>query len=511
MSVEHLTAGRPSAVTAGRRLRAGAAVRAIPRPLAALLIAATLLQVAWALFTPALQGPDETGHAAYVQRLAETGDGPDAATTQGGLRSAELEAFIRWHNVASVVGMAAGRPGWSEAERAAWERVERDARRDDGAGPNPLAQNPPLYYAYDAVAYRVASGFSLPTRLLAMRLANLPLLWLVIGCAWLAMAELFRRTFARTVGTGAVALLPMVTFLSGVVNPEIALAAAATAAIALSLAALRLGPRAGVLLGLGAIGAAGVLIHGRGLALVPAIVFVLALVLWRGRGGPVPRSHRALAAAGALALIGVGALAAIVYSNAHAGASSLSGELTGSSSSGLENASGLFDYVWQFYFSPLTDMPPPPGEGLFGYRQMYVEQFLGGAFGSLEVRFPSDVYRALQIVQGIGLPVLVGAVARRWELVRAHAAQALVLLAFAVSTLALLHVAAWQDLNTDAPADLLTGRYLLPLVAVFGAAVAFVVEVMPPRVRAGLGAAVLATGASLCVGGIALTLVRFHA
>jgi hypothetical protein len=482
--------------------------RRLPRPLIALLGAATLLSLGWILFTPALQGPDETGHVAYVQQLAETGHGPTTGPTPGGAQSQELQSLIFWHNLQAVLGVATGRPGWTAAEERGWERAQRDARRDDGAGPSVLAQNPPAYYVYDAVAYRVGAGWQLPARLLLMRLANLPLLWLVIIATWVAMGELFRRRpFARTVGTGAVALLPMVGFMSAVVNPDIALAAASTGAIALSLVGVRVGPRPEVLLGLGALGLLGVLIHGRGLALVPAIALVVALLLWRGRGGPVAARTRALAAAGAAALMGLGVVLAVAYSNAHAGSTSFGGELTGSSSSGLSDLSGLAEYVWQFYFSPLTDMQQVAE---VGYRQIFVEQFLGGAFGSLEVRQPVAVYRTLEVAQGIGLLVLFGAIVARWALVRRHAAQALVLVLFTVCTLGVLHVAAWQDLS-QAGATLLVGRYLLALVAVLGAAIAFVVAVLPKRLGVALGAVVLSGGAALSVGGIALTVVRFHA
>ena len=236
-----------------------------------------------------------------------------------------------------------------------------------------------------------------------------------------------------------------------------------------------------------------------------------ALALWRGRGSPVPVRARALGAAAGIALIAVAVVAAGAYSNAHAGDTSLTGELTGSSESGLNDLSGFVEYVWQFYFSPMTNMTPAPGEGLFGYRQLFVEQFLTGAFASLEVKYPDAVYRLMQVLQGLGLVVLIGAVARRWEVVRAHLAQVAVLAAFLLSLMALLHLAAWQDLNGPEAAHLLAGRYLLPVVAVLGATVAFVVDVLPGRVRAGLGAGILALAAALSVGGVALTVVRFDA
>jgi hypothetical protein len=57
----------------------------------------------------------------------------------------------------------------------------------------------------------------------------------------------------------------------------------------------------------------------------------------------------------------------------------------------------------------------------------------------------------------------------------------------------------------------MAGRYLLPLVAVFGAAVAFVVAVLPRRLGVALGATALASGAVLTIGGIAMGVVRFNA
>jgi hypothetical protein len=469
--------------------------------LLALLGAATLLALGWILFTPALQGPDETGHVAYVQYLAETGHGPTTGATAGGGQSQELQALIFWHNLQAVLGVSSGRPGWTPAEQQGWERAQRGARRDDGQGPNALAQNPPAYYVYDAVAYRVGAGWQLPARLLLMRLANLPFLWLIIGATWVAMGELLRRRpFARTVGTGAVALLPMVSFMTAAVNPDIALAAISTGAIAVALVGVRVGPRPEILLGLGALALLGVLTHGRGLALVPATSLVIALLLWRARRVPI-------ATAGAFALMAAGVALAVVYSNAHAGSTSFGGELTGSSSSGLHDLSGLFDYVWQFYFSPMTDMQPVAE---VGYRQIFVEQFLAGAFGSLDVRQPVAVYRALEVAQGLGLAVLFACVVARWPLVVRHGAQALVLAIFTLCTLGLLHLAAWQDLS-EAGATLMAGRYLLPIAAVFGAAIAFVVAVLPRRVGVALGASVLASGAALTVGGIAMTVVRFHA
>src|SRR4051812_36790882 len=118
----------------GRRLAAArAAVRAVPRPLVALLVAATVLSVAWAVFTAPFDGPDEIGHAAYVQQLAETGDGPQGgATSRGRDLSSEGRALLFWANLDALARNDATRPAWSPAELHQYRRASRGAARDDG-------------------------------------------------------------------------------------------------------------------------------------------------------------------------------------------------------------------------------------------------------------------------------------------------------------------------------------------------------------------------------------------
>src|ERR1043165_4172060 len=51
-------------------------VRGTPRALKLIAVIACLQTLAWNLALPPLQGPDEAGHVAYVQHLAETGHAP---------------------------------------------------------------------------------------------------------------------------------------------------------------------------------------------------------------------------------------------------------------------------------------------------------------------------------------------------------------------------------------------------------------------------------------------------
>jgi hypothetical protein len=290
--------------------------------------------------------------------------------------------------------------------------------------------------------------------------------------------------------------------MSGVVNPDIMLAAVWAALAYLALVAVRVGPRPKVLIGLGAVAGLSALSHPRGLAGVLALVMILAVVLWRAR----PWTRRMAAwTVGGFAVLAVGVAGALAYSSAHGGGSSIGGEV--GSATGAGSIKGFLSYVWQFYLPPLRTMTPqgPP----YGYRQVFVEG-LGGTFGSLEITYPLWVYDALQLAAGIGLILLVMCVVRRWERVVAHGAQVLVMCALPLAMLAVLHVSAYRDLQGPPYDPLLVGRYLLPLVVPMGLAIAFVCSSLPRRTGAWLGTLVLTTFTVLCMTGLALSVARFY-
>jgi 4-amino-4-deoxy-L-arabinose transferase-like glycosyltransferase len=472
-----------------------------------LLVACTLLSLAWMTVMAPLQGPDEQNHVGYVQHLAETGSGPSFGPTKGASWSREQMQLHAWENLLALIGIADARPGWNPAEVARFEAYERhlpSGARKDGAGPNPVGQNPPLYYAYEAIPYWVTRWTQLPTRLLAMRLANLPLYLLLVCCAWLAAGEVFaRRRRAQTIAAGAVGLLPQLAFMSGVVNPDILLATVWAAFTYLALLAVRVGPRPRVLLGLGAVAGLSVLTHARGLAIIGPLIVVLAVLLWRSR----PLDRRVLVwCGGALVALVIGVGIAIAYSSGHGGGASISGEAA--STTGAGSIKGFLSYLWQFYLPPLSTMSPqgPP----YGYRQVYIEG-LAGTFGSLEIMFPLWVYDAMQLAAGLGLVLLGAIVVRRFERLRGHGAQIVVLLSIPICMLALLHVSAYRDLQGPPFDPLLTGRYLLPLVTLMGLAIAYVCVSLPRRLGALLGTLVLTTFTVLSICGLGLTIARFYA
>ena len=131
-------------------------LRRIPRPLALLLAVAALLVVAWTFTTAPFQGPDEPAHFNYTQHLAETGHRPSGRHAPRLVAGPERADLVQPDQLAGVRRAA----GVVEARGAALRRHDRGAGEkgeEDGAGPNPLAKNPPLYYAYQAVPYWLGS------------------------------------------------------------------------------------------------------------------------------------------------------------------------------------------------------------------------------------------------------------------------------------------------------------------------------------------------------------------
>lgn len=484
-----------------------ARVRATPRPLALLLATTGVVALAWAIVLPPFQGPDESEHFAYVQHLAETGHAPSPARYSGaGSHSTEQTRAMDDLGLRVLMGTLGARPSWSEADQAPWRRFEQtlpDWARKDGDGANPVGKNPPLYYAYEAIAYRLSPSSSLWGRLLATRVATIALLLATVALVWVAVSELTERMWARTLATGLVALQPQLVSLSAIVNADAMLVLVWTAFLALAIRTLRRGPTGPRVLGLCALAAASALTHGRGIAILPPLAVVLALIYWHHR----PALRPALRWTGAgLAVLAVALVAFRLFTASNG--SSLYGGQTGYIHQGGFNLRQFASLVWQFYLRPLPGMQPPIGPP-YGYRQMYVETFFG-AFGWLEVRFPQSVYTVIQLAAGAGLVALYTAVVvRRRELwAQRHVAAGVAVIA--LSLLALLHLVSYLALLGSSD-PLIVGRYLLPIVGIFALAVTFVATSLPRRLGPLLAAVLLGAAVALQLGGLGMTLLRFYA
>lgn len=478
-------------------------LRRIPRPLGLLLVVAALLSLAWTFATTPFEGPDESAHFNYTQYLAETGHRP---MVTGGLHpdSTQVGTVLTFLNLTQLATDVNARPAWSQHEMRKLERVLDtfgEKGEEDGSGPNPLAKNPPLYYAYETIPYRIGSLGSFWDRLVLMRLASGLLFLIAVLCTWFAAAELFRATWPRLIATGCVAMLPQLTFISGTVQADNMLVAVWSAFALAGLRLLRRGPSIGRVTAVCGLAGLSALTHGRGTAIIFPLAVVLLVAFARARL-PWRETARWLGA-GAVLLVA----AAVLYKTllTPTGGGAYGGEVN-LSAPGF-SVKQLITDTWQFYFPKLPFMDLRVGPS-YGYRQVFVESFFG-RFGALDVNYTRDIYDLIQDAAAIGLVGLVVAIVTRWQAIRARWPQVTLLVAMTVAMLALLHVASYRALRTGAD-PLITGRYLLPLVSVFGLTVAFVISSLRPRLAAAAGTLVLGGILALNLGGIMLTLTRFY-
>jgi hypothetical protein len=475
-------------------------LRRIPRPLALLLAASAVLTVAWAFTTAPFQGPDEPAHYSYTQYLAETGHRP-AVLAGTHPESDQGLGTIGYFNLDQLAGVADARPAWTQLEERRYGAILAEARQDNGSGPNPIAKNPPLYYAYQVLPYYLGSLGDVWDRLVVMRLASGLLVLLSVIFTWLAAGELFAALWPRLIAAGCVALLPQVTALGAIINADSLLVAVWSAFTYVALRLARRGPSARGFLALGALTAASLLTHGRGIAIAPAFLATVGVIVIKQR--PTLRQVLwRLIPALALLLTAFG----IYRWKLSPSGGAYGGEVVLSPSGGM-SITGFISTTWQFYFPKLPLMDPRPGPS-YGYHQVFIESFLG-RFASLEVAFPPGIYALIQLACAVGLVGLIAAVATRWPAVRARWAEGVVLLVLAGSMIGLLHLASYRSLVGSGD-PLITGRYLLPLATVFGLAVAFVLTSVKQRTSAMLGTLAVTSLLALNLTGLMLSFNRFY-
>lgn len=482
----------------------------MPVSLCALLVCVALVGCAWALVLPAWQGPDELAHTAYVQSLAERGSIPEP---DGPMMSSEQLAAGAVANTYQVAGVLLTDPEWSPRAAAAF-LARKDLKRDDGGGANPARVNPPSYYLYESVPYKLAESGSIWARMLAMRLASVLWLLVTVTAAWLLAGQIFRRDRRlRLVAAGFTGLLPMMTSVSGSVNPDAMMIALWTLALWLGVATLREQSwRTGLALGL-VVGLA-VVTKSTSYALLPPALLVLLITAWRTGVG----RSKVAAAGGMLAALLVFAIPVIAWlavapDGGQAATAQLSGTTT--ATAGGTNLREFFSYVWQFYLPGLpfqTDYEAthPDFQVEADGLPLYATWIRTGwaAFGYLEVQFPNPVYWGLAAASAA--IVVAFFVSLRGRLRRLDWATAAF---FGLLIALLLGGVHWTEYHTiaDGGKGFSQGRYLLPLAAIGGIVVAQATRIVPARGRVGVQASILGALVVLQLFSLALVLSRFYA
>jgi 4-amino-4-deoxy-L-arabinose transferase-like glycosyltransferase len=472
--------------------------RRISRPLLVLLVVAVVEALTWICVMPPLQGPDEVNHFAYTQKIVEAHTIPwqsvGAAPAEGTQASStELSGALATAGIYSSWGNPDGRPAGTRVDERMWDRLERGyspAERADGGFTSSMAY-PPAYYLYEAIPYAATSSSSLFDRAFAMRLANLPLLVIVLVFSWLVAGELLGRLrWLQTLATAAVALQPQLIHMTATVNPDIALAAIWCAALWLMIRILRAGPTRARVAWLVALAVLSAFTHARGIALLLPVVTTLAIA-WRRRSG-APWAGRALR----------GGLAALYFATLVALADFATlGDLS------LQRMRQLASYMWQFYLPRLDFMTPVMPH--WGIRQAFIDRLFGG-YAQLEVSPPTWVLTTVTVAAAVTAASAIVGIVRRWRSGTRAADVLFVLVVGVVGYVLLLHAAAFRSL-LRVPDPVITGRYLLGLMPLYGAAIAFAVAWLPRRVAVPAGAVVLAGLSVLQVASLALVYARFYA
>ncbi len=450
-----------------------AKLRRVPRAAWVCALVAFLNAACWSVISPAFQIPDEPAHFAYVQRLAQTGQLPTSG--KEGFPQVEYTALNDLHYVRVRFHPEHG----TISSRAEQRTLERDlakplARTGSVGAAGVAASQPPLYYALETVPYALGSIGSLLDQLALMRLLSAVMGGFTGLFAYLFLREaLPRERWAWTVGGLGVALTPLLGMMSGAVNPD-ALLFAVSAALFYCLArGFRRGLTLGLTLALGAILAIGLVTKLNFLGLLPGAILGL-LVLCRREARTSPRTaYRRLALA-----LGLGASPLILYTilSTLSGRSPASPLTNGVALTGRGSITAELSYIWQFYLPRLPGMSPD-FHGLLTTRVFWFDGLVG-LYGWLDTTFPAWVYNVALIPAGLIAVLLARALYASRHTLWSRAAEIAVYAAMALGMLLLIGA---DDYVHKLPGEYAEPRYLLPMVVLWGAALALAARGAPRR------------------------------
>jgi hypothetical protein len=491
-------------LTGGIVLRTLVRGRALPRLGLAIAAVAVLNAVAWSLVTPAFQVPDEVGHVAYVQALAETGRPP--LHTPAFALSPEQRAAIEDSGYGGVSPTALALTYRS----AAWGRQQEQQLARDLARPlsrrqtiaaGELEPEPPLYYALEAIPYRIAHGDTLLDRMQLMRLFSA----FLAGITALLCFEFVReclpaKPWAWTVGGLGVALAPMLGFIAGGINPDALLLTLAAALFLCIARAWRRGTTLRLALAIGVLIAAGMLTKVNFYGLVPGVFLAFALAV---RRTTLAWDRRFVRMVGGAVLVAAGLFVAGALFQTFAWHRSIlaARPIAPESHVGLWSHVG---YIWQVFlprlpFQPRTALTEP------GYQQLF-ESFVG-AFGQMVVWFPTWVYEALAVgLVLVGLLVVRILRANPREL-RWRRGELLGYVAMAVPLMLLVGLSA--DLRRQF-ISIVQGRYLLPLLPLLAALLTLGARGAGERWGRSIGVVIVSSVVALSLCGQLLTIAWFY-
>ncbi len=446
----------------GEILRSG--LRRVPRAAWVCALVAFLNAVSWSVISPPFEVPDEPSHFAYVQRLAETGKLPTSSSETFPLGEYTIlndlhYSQVRYHSEQGTISSPA-------AQRKLQSDLDKPLSPASEGATGVSASQPPLYYAIETIPYALGSAGNLLDQDALMRLLSALMGGVTALFVFMFVREALPGTpWAWTVGGLGVALTPLLGEMSGAVNPDAMLFTVSAALFYCLARGFRRGITSRLAAATGAVLAVGVCTKLNFVGLVPGAilgVLVLCAIEWRA-------SRRSAYRCLALAL-GIGASPILLYGIVNL----LSGQPAGGAFSAVASFArkggslpGEIAYIWQFYLPRLPGMSPD-FHGILTTRLFWFNGLVG-LYGWLDATFPRWVYTAALIPAGLFTLLLVRAlVVYRGAL----AGRGLELAVYAAMGLGLLVLIGADDYAHQIPGEYAEPRYLLPLLALWGALLA---------------------------------------
>lgn len=458
--------------------------RRFPRACVLCAVIATANAAVWAVVTPSFQSPDELVHAGYVQWVAETGTLPPPAS---GFYGAQDEQAAATGTPWSLVG----HPTWSAQQDAILQRTLRGRLgRTNVQSAGYESNEPPLYYAAEAIPYQLFYGSTYFSRLLAMRLFSALFAGLTVAGIFLFVRELLPSwPWTWTVSGLVCAFQPELGFISGSVDNDALLYATGAVLFWLVARILRRGFTWRRAAAIGLVAIAGALTKPSAYGLLPGAALALmiaAIRTERARGRSSLRgAGQAILVSSLVAAILVGWYRLVARGSAPSGPSTgLPGGLAGDS--GFLTASAIreqLSYLWQFYLPRLPFMKPQ-----FTLYPLWYVDFQGfiGHFGWNEFGFAgwvitaaAAIFAALAALAGSALVRARHAFRKRWAELGCYAIMVMGLLA-------VIGITGYRYRQVTST-SFEQARYTFPLLALYGALIALALYGAPRRWAKPLG------------------------
>jgi 4-amino-4-deoxy-L-arabinose transferase-like glycosyltransferase len=443
-------------------------LRRIPKEGWLCALVACLNAACWSFITPPFQVTDEPDHYSYVEQFALSGRPPSSNANRA--FSSDETLALQDLGTYRIRLQPEDRAIFSSEEQQQLERdlqlMEDTPIQATGAAGVAVGE-PPLYYALELIPYELGAGGTVLDRVELMRLMSAVMAGLTALLVFLFVRESLPGVrWAWPVGGMAVALTPLLGFMSGGVTPESMLYAVSAAAFFCLARAFRRGLTSRRAAMIGAVIAVGLLTKLNFLGFLPGMALGMVVLVKRLEGGSRTTAYRALAVAAVTVLaFAVAALATGAVSHSQLGSPESSfQEVTGHGS-----LLGRINYIWQFFLPRLPGMPND-FPGIFTTRQIWFNGLVG-LYGWLDTTFPSWVYDAALIPAGGIASLWIKALIENSDALRSRFGEILTYALMAVGLLILIGSASYTGFPQIGGAYA-QSRYLLPLLALLGAGLA---------------------------------------